>query len=125
MEDVISSPSNAMLGRRCGNASDVDQHVVVTLVIALPRAVAVLEEHGHLADEPVGDRDRELGHDGPVIADPALVGAVASGLAPPQVAKVDGDDTAWSQRLRDRDEGTIGIDKAPRSTLEVPSVRDG
>src|SRR5918995_1129659 len=79
-------------GEERRNASGVDQHVVVALVVTAPGAVVVADEGRHLPDEAVRRRNGELGDDRPVVTDAALAGQVSSRVSPFEIAQVDRED---------------------------------
>jgi hypothetical protein len=100
----------------------VDEDVVVTFVVAPPRAIVVADEHRHLTHEPVGRWDGELGHDRPVVAHASQVGCRPPSFAPFQVAQVDREDAVWAESLRGGGEGTI---EGVRVGQVVQGVTDG
>lgn len=77
------------------------------LVVAAPRAVSVADEGCHPSDESTWRRDRELGHEDPLVISPDLGGGLAPGAAPRQVAQVDGHDAAGAKGAGDGHEGSV------------------
>lgn len=101
-------------GEEAGHPGDVDEDVLVTLVVPTPGSVVVFREDRHLANESIGARHRELGHERPVVADPAAGPRLTSRLAPGEVAQVEGEDASWAKGSRGAEE---------RCSTAAPSVR--
>src|SRR5262245_64245017 len=97
----------------------------MVLVVASPRAVLVADEDGHVAYEAIGRRDRVLGDDGPVVADPPRGRPVPARRGPLQVADVDGQHAAGTQRLREGDERALDRRLVRQVTERVPDADDG
>jgi len=59
------------------------------------------------ANEPVGRRDRKVGHDRPVVPDPANVASFTSSLGVREVAEIEREYAVGSERLRDGHERAV------------------
>src|SRR5215469_524205 len=77
-----------------GHAGGVDQYIVVSLVVAAPRAIRAAHERGDLADEPAGCRQPEAGDDRPVVVHAGGGRGGVPGLPVGKVADVDGEQAA-------------------------------
>ena len=90
----------------------------MALVASPPRSVVLTDERRHLPDEPVRGRDRELGDERPVVAEPAHRPSVRPLPCPLEVAQVDREHAARPKRAPDRSQRAL-------DRIEVRQVVEG
>src|SRR5262249_26769916 len=115
---------DADMAEQCGNRVRVDEHVVVCLVVAAPETVGT-HEGGHLTPKYVSLGYRRACHEHPVLAGPHLRGLIAAGLAPSEIAEIEGEHPVGPQRTAERGQRPAELVFVVEIAQGVPDTDDG